>query len=65
LLYTAKGIAALSIPLANLLPSAPGSWKLVFMGAAGLDVMAAVLALLALKPLRRKWLARAEAQPLT
>jgi len=65
LLYTAKGMAALSIPLANLLPSAPGSWKLVFMGAAGLDVMAAVLALLALKPLRRKWLARAAAQPLT
>jgi len=57
LLYTAKGMAALMIPLANLLPAGPGSWKLVFMVAAALDVAAALLALLALKPLRKRMLA--------
>jgi OFA family oxalate/formate antiporter-like MFS transporter len=56
LLYTAKGMAALVVPLANLLPSGPGSWKLVFMIAAGLDVIAAVLALLVLKPMRKRFL---------
>jgi MFS transporter, OFA family, oxalate/formate antiporter len=56
LLYTAKGMAALVVPLANLLPSGPGSWKLVFMVAAGLDIIAAVLALLVLKPLRKRLL---------
>jgi hypothetical protein len=39
-------MAALVIPLANLLPSGPGSWKGVFMVAAGLDLVAACLALL-------------------
>jgi len=65
LLYTAKGVAALVIPLANLLPAGPGSWKIVFMTAATLDVIAALLALLALKPLAKrlliasgKWAAR-------
>jgi len=57
LLYTAKGMAALVIPLANLLPAGPGSWKLVFMIAAALDVAAALLALLALKPLRKRLMA--------
>jgi MFS transporter, OFA family, oxalate/formate antiporter len=55
LLYTAKGMAALVIPLANLLPAGPGSWKLVFMIAAALDVAAALLALVALKPLARRF----------
>jgi len=59
LLYTAKGMAALVIPLANLLPAGPGSWKLVFMIAATLDIGAALLALLALKPLRRRMMAAA------
>src|SRR3984893_16655956 len=49
LLYTAKGMAALVIPVANLLPAGPGTWKLVFMIAAVLDVIAAVLALAVLK----------------
>src|SRR5262249_13095851 len=59
LLYTAKGMAALAIPLANRLPSEPGSWKLVFVLAAGLDLIAAFLALLVLKPLRKRHLALA------
>ena len=54
LLYTAKGMASLVIPVANLLPAGPGTWKLVFMIAAVLDVIAAVLALAVLKPLRKR-----------
>jgi MFS transporter, OFA family, oxalate/formate antiporter len=57
LLYTAKGMAALVIPLANLLPAGPGSWKTVFMIAAALDVAAGLLALVALKPLARRLMA--------
>jgi OFA family oxalate/formate antiporter-like MFS transporter len=57
LLYTAKGMAVLVIPLANLLPAGPGSWKLVFTIAAGLDVVAALLALALLKPLARRLMA--------
>jgi MFS transporter, OFA family, oxalate/formate antiporter len=38
LLYTAKGMAALVVPLANLLPAGTGSWKLVFLIAAALDL---------------------------
>jgi MFS transporter, OFA family, oxalate/formate antiporter len=57
LLYTAKGMAAFSIPLANLLPAGTGSWQTVFMIAAGLDVLAALLAIVALKPLRKRLLA--------
>jgi OFA family oxalate/formate antiporter-like MFS transporter len=57
LLYTAKGMAALMVPLANLLPAGAESWKMVFMIAAVLDVLAALLALVALKPLRKRMLA--------
>ena len=57
LLYTAKGMAALMVPLANLLPAGTESWKTVFMIAAGFDVLAALLAIVALKPLRKRLLA--------
>jgi OFA family oxalate/formate antiporter-like MFS transporter len=56
LLYTAKGMAALVVPLANLLPAGPGSWKIVFMFAAALDLTAALLALFVLKPLRKSFM---------
>jgi MFS transporter, OFA family, oxalate/formate antiporter len=58
LLYTAKGMAALVVPLANLLPAGTGSWKIVFMIAAVLDFAAAALALFALKPLRKRFMAQ-------
>ena len=54
MLYTAKGMAALFVPLANLLPGATGSWRIVFAVAAALDLCAAMLALVALKPLHRR-----------
>ena len=52
LMYTAKGTAALLVPLANVWVGATGSWHTVFIVAAILNVMAAVAALVVLKPLR-------------
>jgi len=40
-----------------LLPAGTGSWKIVFMIAAALDLVAAFLALVALKPLRKRLMA--------
>jgi MFS transporter, OFA family, oxalate/formate antiporter len=58
LLYTAKGTASLLVPLANVLTSATGSWTAVFIVAAALNIVAAILALVALKPLRVRAMAR-------
>jgi OFA family oxalate/formate antiporter-like MFS transporter len=54
MLYTAKGTAALLVPLANVLTNATGSWHAVFYVAAILNIIAAVMALLVLKPMRIK-----------
>jgi OFA family oxalate/formate antiporter-like MFS transporter len=45
MLYTAKGTAALLVPLANVLTTATGSWHAVFYVAAILNIIAAVMAL--------------------
>ncbi|MFZ0348666.1 MAG: oxalate/formate MFS antiporter [Pseudolabrys sp.] len=58
MLYTAKGTAALLVPLANVLTSATGSWHAVFYVAAILNLIAAVMALAALKPMRIKFISR-------
>jgi OFA family oxalate/formate antiporter-like MFS transporter len=58
LLYTAKGTAALLVPLGNLLVSATGSWTIVFVIAAVLNIAAAFMALVLLKPMRRQIVAR-------
>jgi OFA family oxalate/formate antiporter-like MFS transporter len=52
MLYTAKGVAALLVPWANVLNAATGSWTAVFAAASVFSLTAAMLALLALKPLR-------------
>src|SRR5689334_19561170 len=52
MLYTAKGTAALLVPLGNVLTSATGSWHAVFYVAAILNIIAAVMALVVLKPMR-------------
>jgi OFA family oxalate/formate antiporter-like MFS transporter len=57
LLYTAKGTAALLVPLGNVLKDATDSWAPIFYLAIGFDLSAALLALLVLKPLCRRWLA--------
>ena len=54
LLYTAKGTAALIVPYGNVLRDAAGSWTAVFYIAAAANLLAAVLALFVLKPLRRR-----------
>ena len=58
LLYTAKGAAALLVPLANVLNDATGSWTVVFAVASALNVLAALLALFVLKPVRVRVMAR-------
>ena len=58
MLYTAKGTAALMVPLANMLTTATGSWHAVFYVAAILNIVAAVMALAVLKPMRIRTMAR-------
>jgi OFA family oxalate/formate antiporter-like MFS transporter len=53
LLYTAKGTAALLVPAANYLQQSTGSWDSVFLISAGANIVASLLALVALKPWRR------------
>jgi OFA family oxalate/formate antiporter-like MFS transporter len=58
LLYTAKGTAALLVPLGSVVRASTGSWLVVLYIAAGVNILAAILALFILKPLRRRFLAR-------
>jgi MFS transporter, OFA family, oxalate/formate antiporter len=58
LLYTAKGTAALLVPYANVLSAKTGSWHMVFMLAAALNLIAAVMAILVLKPMRGSFTSR-------
>jgi OFA family oxalate/formate antiporter-like MFS transporter len=61
MLYTAKGTASLVVPLANVLTTATGSWHAVFIVAALMDLVAAVMAIAVLLPMRRE-LARKQAE---
>jgi OFA family oxalate/formate antiporter-like MFS transporter len=67
LLYTAKGIAALLVPVGSLLEVATGSWKPIFGLAVALDWTAALLAFFVLKPLCARWVSaqRSSASPAT
>ncbi len=57
-LYIAQGVGSvLGGPMASLLHDGTGSWSTVFAVAIGADVLTAVLALAALKPMRRRMLA--------
>jgi len=59
MLYTAKGTAALLVPFGNVLYDATGkSWTAVFIAAAILNIIAAVMALVVLRPVRMRQLAR-------
>ena len=59
LLYTAKGTAALIVPFGNVLRDVTGSWLAVFYIAGAVNLLAAMLALFVLKPLRRRLLSGA------
>ena len=50
--YTTKGTASLLVPLANVLTAVTGSWTAVFLVAAALNIVAAFMALLVLRPMR-------------
>jgi MFS transporter, OFA family, oxalate/formate antiporter len=54
LLYTAKGMAALLVPLSSMLTAYTGGWHLTFWIAASLNLVTAAMALLVLRPLRRR-----------
>jgi OFA family oxalate/formate antiporter-like MFS transporter len=49
-LYTAKGIGALFVPLGNIMMEATGTWSTVLYTVACMDLTAAVLAIVALRP---------------
>jgi OFA family oxalate/formate antiporter-like MFS transporter len=61
LLYTAKGMAALLVPLGNVLQEATGSWMPIFGVAIVFDLTAAVLAITALRALGRAHITRSVA----
>ncbi|MCX7366105.1 MAG: oxalate/formate MFS antiporter [Alphaproteobacteria bacterium] len=58
LLYTAKGVASLLVPVASLLVAETGNWHIVFTAAAAMNALAAVLAILVLRPMRIRLMAR-------
>ena len=55
LLYTAKGVAALLVPLSSNVATARG-WQVVYLSAATMNFTAAAAALVVLKPLRARLL---------
>jgi OFA family oxalate/formate antiporter-like MFS transporter len=62
LLYTAKGTASLIVPFTSVLTTWTGSWHAVFITASVLNVIAAVMALFVLKPMRAAHNRRAAAE---
>jgi len=54
LLYTAKGTAALLVPLTSLVAASKGGWHTLFVSASAMNFAAAFSALLLLKPLRAR-----------
>ncbi|MFG1280748.1 oxalate/formate MFS antiporter [Xanthobacter autotrophicus] len=62
LLYTAKGTASLVVPLASVAVAKLGNWDLVFMLTAGVNAIAALMALFVLKPLRARFVLGAVAK---
>lgn len=57
-LYCAKGVAALLVPLGNLLMEATGTWTTVLYVCAAMDLSAALCAILVLKPMLARHHAR-------
>jgi OFA family oxalate/formate antiporter-like MFS transporter len=54
LLYTAKGAASLLVPLSGIIAVGAAGWNSLFVVLGVMNLIAAVLALVALKPLRAK-----------
>lgn len=62
MLYTAKGTAALLVPLASVVAAAYG-WRAVFYVAIGLNLAAACLVMFVVKPVRAAYIARTHPTP--
>ena len=56
-MYTAKGTAAILVPFTSII-AAKGNWHPVFMMAAALAIIAALMALFVLKPMRSAYTSR-------
>ena len=63
LLYTAKGTAALLVPVANYMQQSSGTWDRVFWIAAGANILASLLAIAVLKPWRKTVVAKTQNVP--
>ena len=63
MLYTAKGTASLLVPLASVVAVATGGWSAVLVIAAIFNIVAALMALLVLRPLRVREINRDIATP--
>ena len=59
-LYCAKGIGALFVPVGNLMMEATGTWSTVLYTVACMDITAAILAVVALRPTLAKHVARSK-----
>jgi OFA family oxalate/formate antiporter-like MFS transporter len=59
IMYTAKGLASLLIPLGNVLTQHTGSWHAVYAVGCGMNVVAALLGFFVLRPVINTRLARA------
>jgi OFA family oxalate/formate antiporter-like MFS transporter len=53
-LYTAKGVSAFLVPVANIIKSHTGSWHMVFVITAIMNFIVVALALFVLKPMRAR-----------
>jgi MFS transporter, OFA family, oxalate/formate antiporter len=57
LLYTAKGTSAFLVPVANMIKVSTGSWHMVFLVTAIMNILVVALALFVLKPMRARMMA--------
>jgi OFA family oxalate/formate antiporter-like MFS transporter len=62
MLYTAKGTAALIVPLASVITAATGSWSAALEIAAIMNIIAAVMAVAVLRPVRLRDIERTRRQ---
>jgi OFA family oxalate/formate antiporter-like MFS transporter len=58
LLYTAKGTSAFLVPVANMIKASTGSWHMVFVVTAIMNIAVVALALFILKPMRARMMAK-------
>jgi OFA family oxalate/formate antiporter-like MFS transporter len=63
IMYTAKGVASLLVPLGNVLTHATGSWHAVYAVGCGMNVIAALLGFFVLRPIINARLTRPSASP--